>query len=118
MTIELTPEVEAGLRARASEIGVSPEALAEEAVKNYVRKTPPRVRTVPYKDRTAEMRWAAHPDPRYNGQWVVLEGDQVVASGADPKKIYREVREQGNLSPFMTYVSPERQEPFAGGWLD
>lgn len=64
------------------------------------------------------MAWAAKLDPRYIGKWVVLEGSEAIASGPDPKMIYDEVRAKGILSPFLIYVSPEEQEPFAGGWLD
>jgi hypothetical protein len=49
---------------------------------------------------------------------VVLEGSQVVASGSDPKQLYQEARARGDSSPFLIYVSPDEQEPFAGGWIE
>ena len=41
------------------------------------------------------MAWAARPDPAYSGQWVVLEGSCVVASGADGKAVYEEALGKG-----------------------
>ena len=120
MSIHLTPEIEAGLRAEAAARGVSLDALVAEAVGDYLRKNHSvgSVRRAPFRERQAEMVWAAKPDPQYFGKWVVLEGNNVVAAGPDPKKIYQEVRAQGIRSPFLIYISPEEQEPFAGGWLD
>ena len=120
MSIKLSPDIEAGLRAEADARGVSVDALVAEAVNNYLKKngSPPSVRRVPFQDRQAEMAWAAKPDPQYFGKWVVLEGSNVLAAGSDPRAIYEEVRGQGISSPFLIYVSPEEQEPFAGGWID
>jgi len=56
--------------------------------------------------------------PEYFGKWVVLEGNQVVASGSNPKQLYEDVRANGFSSPFPIFVSPDDHEPFAGGWTD
>ena len=64
------------------------------------------------------MAWATRPDPAYSGQWVVLEGSRVVASGADGKALYDEAVGKGIRTPFLIFVSPEEGEPFAGGWID
>ena len=120
MNIHLTPEIEARLGAEAAARGVSVDALAAEALGDYLRKngSPTSVRRVPSRERRAEMAWAEKPDPQYFGKWVVLEGTEVIAAGPDPKKIYQEVRAKGITSPFLIYISPEEPEPFAGGWLD
>ena len=54
----------------------------------------------------------------YIGKWVVLQGGDVVASGSDPKRLYEDVRAKGEPSPFLIFVFPDEQEPFAGGWID
>ena len=99
---------------------MSVDTLIIEAVGSYLKKDGGQsaVRRVPFQDRRAEMAWAAKPDHQYFGKWVVLEGSQVLAAGSDPKAIYEEVRAKGISSPFLIYVSPEEQDPFAGGWLD
>jgi hypothetical protein len=120
MSIQLTPEVEARIRASAAARGMDVDALITKAVKAYLRETPslPRNSQTPGRDRSAEMAWAGRPDPQYFGKWVVLEGSRVVASDSDPKRLYEGVLAQGFSSPFLIFVSPCESEPFAGGWID
>ena len=119
MSIQLAPEIEAGLRAEAAALGISVDSLIVNAVKAYLGDLPPSAtRRVPSRDRSAEMTWASHPDAQFIGKWVVLRGGHVVASGSDPKKLYEDVRAKGDSSPFLIFVSPDEQEAFAGGWID
>ena len=121
MSIQLAPEIEAGLRAEAAARGMDVNALVATAVKAYLRQaTAPTVpiSRVPSRGRSAEMAWAASPDARFYGKWVVLEGNDVVATGLDPKRLYEDVRAKGMSSPFMIFVSPDEHEPFTGGWID
>jgi hypothetical protein len=121
MSIQLAPEIEAGLRAEAAARGMDVDTLIASAVKAYLSEAQapvPTSRQVPSRDRSAEMAWAASPDARFFGQWVVLEGGQVVASGSNPKRLYEDVRAKGVSSPFLIFVSSDGHEPFAGGWID
>ena len=122
MSIQLAPDIEAGLRAEAAARGMDVDALIATAVKAYLGEPPappvPTPRRVPSRARSAEMAWASSPDTRFFGKWVVLEGGQVVASGPNPKQLYEDVRARGISSPFLIFVSPDEQEPFAGGWVD
>jgi hypothetical protein len=118
MSIQLAPDIEAGLRAEAAALGLSLDALIANAVNAYLRNgTPTAPRRVSSRDRSAEMTWASHPDAQFIGKWVVLQGDRVVASGSDPKQIYEDVRANGDSSPFLIFVSRDEQEPFACGWI-
>ena len=71
----------------------------------------------PFKDRRREMAWTMRPDLQYLGEWVVLEGDEVVAHGTDGKAAYEAARAKGIASPFLFYVAEPNPTPFAGGWL-
>jgi hypothetical protein len=51
---------------------------------------------------------------KFIGKWVVLQGDEVVTSGSDPKQLQEDARAKGDSSPFLIFVSPDEQEPFAG----
>ena len=120
MSIQLSPEIEAGLRASAAARGMDVDALIARAVKAYLRERPllHAVSLAPGRDRSAEMAWASRPDPQYFAKWVVLEGSRVVASDSDPKRLYEDVLVQGFSSPFLIFVSSVHSEPFAGGWID
>ena len=121
MSIQLAPDIEAGLRAEAAARGMDVDALISTAVKAYLRETPSTpvltTRRGLARTRSAEMTWASSPDVQFFGKWVVLEGAQVVASGSNPKQLYEDVRARGISSPFLIFVSPDEQEPFAGGWV-
>jgi hypothetical protein len=113
MSIQLAPDIEAGLRAEAVARGMDVDALIAAAVKAYLREAP-----APFRDRSAEMAWAARPDAQFFGKWVVLEGGQVVASGSNPQRLYEDARAKGVSSPFLIFVSSGEREPFVGGWID
>ncbi len=120
MTIDLAPEIETELRAQADILGIPVTEIVAKALDAYLQNSRQGdgVRSGPRSERRAEMAWAARPDSRFIGQWVVLEGDQVVANGTNAKQTYEAARRRGIASPFVIYVSGEEQEPFAGGWLD
>ncbi len=121
MSIQLAPEIEAGLRAEAAARGVSLDVLIATAVKAWLREgtgTPTVFPAALSNNRSAEIAWAANPDARFAGKWVVLHGNEVIASGSNPKRLYEEVRARGESSPFLIFVSSDNHEPFAGGWID
>lgn len=122
MSIQLAPEIEAGLRAEAAARGMDIDALIATAVKAYLGdavapRVPPSRRVHP-RDGSAEMAWAASPDAQFAGKWVVLWARQVVVSGSNPKELYEDARAKGDCSPFLIFVSSGEHEPFAGGWID
>jgi hypothetical protein len=115
MSIQLAPDVEAGLRAEAEARGVTVDTLVAAAVDSYLAKAS---RPTQNDDRSAEMRWSENPPSDYHGQWVALEGGNVVAAGSQAKVVYNSARETGISSPFVIFVPREEQEPFTGGWPD
>jgi len=66
--------------------------------------TPPR--RLPFRERETEWR-RTHGDVlrAYAGQWLVLEGERIVAHGDDPAPLVARAREHGIRSP---YVEPPR----------
>jgi hypothetical protein len=66
-------------------------------------------------NRSREMRWLAEHRKEYAGQWVVVEGDTLVAHGADAQEVFRQVREAGMTRPFLAHVESSEDLPF-GGW--
>ena len=68
-----------------------------------------------YRTRENESAWIeAHRD-EFLDQWVVLEGDRLVAHGADARAVYDEARAQGIGTPYLVHVRP-KVEAYVGGW--
>ena len=67
--------------------------------------------------REREMQWFADEQNRakYGGQWVALDGDQLLSHGENLQHVYAEAKAKGVESPFTGYVDPLDALPF-GGW--
>lgn len=67
---------------------------------------PPRSR-----HRQVEQAWRrAHREvlEGYAGQWVVLEGEEIIAHGEDPARLVEIARQRGIEVPYVFYVDPPR----------
>jgi hypothetical protein len=69
--------------------------------------TPPR--RLRFRERENEWRRTQGEVLRaYAGQWLVLEGEEIVAHGDDPAPLVARAREHGIRSPYVFYVEPPR----------
>jgi hypothetical protein len=60
------------------------------------------------------LQWIEEHKEEFDGKFVVLDGDKLVACGTDSKTVYDEARAKGYKSPFLTRVKAKTL-PF-GGW--
>ncbi len=63
------------------------------------------------KGRERELRWLReHRNElqRLSGQWIVIEGQTLVASGFDPVEVVREARRKGVRVPFVRRIDESR----------
>jgi len=60
------------------------------------------------------MKWLDENRQNFLGQWVCLDGDRLVAYGADALKIYKEAREKGIEVPFVEHIVEEKKA-YGGG---
>ena len=75
----------------------------------------PSGEAAPSSSRHAQERaWIQAHRKEYLGQWVALDGDRLVAHGADARSVYLAAREAGISPPHIERVERE-EEPFAGG---
>jgi len=65
-------------------------------------------------DLSRELRWIDEHRAEYAGQWVAVRGDRLLSHGTDGVQVYREARAAGDDRPFVTWVEPPDQLPFAG----
>jgi len=60
------------------------------------------------------MKWLAENRQNFLGQWVCLDGDRLVANGADALEIYKEAKEKGIEVPFVEHIVEEKKA-YGGG---
>ena len=60
------------------------------------------------------LKWIDEHKEEFDGQFVLLDGDHLIAHGADPKPLYDTARENGIEIPFVKRIKA-KQLPF-GGW--
>ncbi|MCC6366320.1 MAG: hypothetical protein IT165_22615 [Bryobacterales bacterium] len=106
----------------------------EEAILEKVRHLPPAkqeevlrfadrlqhrspARMVPSRDRSSEMEWLKENRAKYANQWVVVEGDRLIAADADGHKAYDAAIAAGIEVPLLIHVLPEDPLPFAPCWI-
>lgn len=61
------------------------------------------------------LRWLEENKARYLGQWVALDGERLLAAGADGKQVYAEALAAGVTVPLLQQINAEDDLPF-GGW--
>jgi len=59
-------------------------------------------------------KWINENSEKYMNQWVCLEGDELIAHGADGLKVHNEAIAKGIEAPFLHHIVDESL-PF-GGW--
>ena len=70
-----------------------------------------------YDTHERERAWIESHRDEYLGQWVALDGDRLLASGADAREVYLTARAAGVRAPFVERVRPKEEGAFWGGWL-
>lgn len=69
----------------------------------------PRVSSRSLGHRQREQEWRrTHGEVLrgYAGKWLVLEGEEIIAHGDDPKDLVRQARDRGIRSPYVFFVEP------------
>ena len=71
---------------------------------------------VPSRDRRREMDWIKENRAKYADQWIVVDGDRLIAANADGHKAFAAAKAAGIDVPFLVHVLPEDPLPFVPGW--
>ena len=58
------------------------------------------------------LRWLEENKAKYLGQWVALDGDQLLAAGTDGKQVYAEAVAAGVAVPLLQQINTEDDLPF------
>jgi hypothetical protein len=126
LTVEVSNELEAKLEAEAKRQGLSKDEYVRNLLEEKLNAEPedgasalpfkPRViaTSLPVKDRSGEDEWLRQHRDEYANQWVALDGDRLIASGDDLKKVARTARALGVPDALMIRVEASDALPFAG----
>ena len=60
------------------------------------------------------MNWIHENREEFDGQWVALDGDTLLAHGDDGKEVHAEAQKKGVKTPLMHRVSIKETQPFGG----
>ncbi len=81
---------------------------------NALRREPPIRLATPIRepDLPGAMQWLADNSERYAGQWVALDGDRLIAHGANHDEVAEAAKSDGAYLPLITSVEPKAERPF------
>jgi uncharacterized protein DUF5678 len=65
--------------------------------------------------RQREMRWLREHQAEYAGQWVVVQGDKLIAHGLNAREVAEAAYAAGIEVPFLVHVENGDELPW-GGW--
>ena len=66
------------------------------------------------KDRTLENEWVRQHRARYEGQWVALDGNQLLAHGLKLKEVAEAAQKQGVTDALFVQIEATNSLPWAG----
>ena len=69
---------------------------------------------IPVPDYSAAEQWLDEHAREYTGQWVALDGNRLIAHGADARAVYAAAKADGAYLPLVELVEAPDAPPFAG----
>ena len=127
LTVNVSEELEHKLEAEATRNGVSTDEFIKIVLEEKLRSQPngrePPFESkiiatdVPVRDFSHEHAWLAEHRGEYDGQYVALEGDTLLAADPDAKEITRKVRLLGKNGVYVVFVEGSNRPPFISGGL-
>ncbi len=78
--------------------------------------TPRIIGTYTPKDRAKEWAWLAQHGDKYAGQWVALDGDNLLSHGLDLKEVMAQVEKTGVNDALVVRAEASDTPPYIGFW--
>ena len=90
------------------------EILAQELNGMKSDQTAPAAsfQRVPVENRAEEFQWLAKYSALYRGEWVALQGNQLLAHSVDYDEISRKVKDLGVRNAMFMFVDADESEDF------
>jgi hypothetical protein len=81
---------------------VKPGSARQTSPESPGRK--PRLQPIPAPDSTLELEWLVAHAHEYKGEWVALDGDRLIAHGADHDEVAASAQADGAHLPLIHFV--------------
>jgi|SRR5215475_629965 len=85
-------------------------AQLENQATNGANDIQPQLRSDPRDE--ASFKWINEHGKEYPGQWLALDGDRLLAHGADLAEVAAAARDAGVQFPLLHLVEPPREYPY------
>ncbi len=127
LTVEIPNELELRLETEARRNGISKDEFVKVMLEEKLvlqnnerrRELAAKARIIatdlPVKDRSREYEWLAKNRDEYDGQYVALDGDNLVAVGDGYKIVAVKARELGINDALIMYVEGSNRPRFISG---
>ncbi len=124
LTIDVPAELETQLEIEARNNGISKDELVltileEKLTKGARKRLPDKSRIVavdlPVRNRSREREWLEKNCDEYDGLYVALDGDKLIAQGAGFKEVSMKARELGVKDALITLVEGRHRPLFISG---
>jgi len=123
LTIEVSSELEAKIEEEAKRNGLDKadfvRVVLEEKLNSQKRKPPFESKIIamdlPVRDRSRENDWLAKHRDEYDGKYVALDGDNLIAVGDGYKEVATKADELGIEGALIIYVEGSNHPRFISG---
>lgn len=123
LTVDVPEELESRLEEEAERSGVSKNEFVRIVLEEKLSVKPPKpnfpskiiAANVPERDFSRENDWLEKNRDEYDGQWVALDGDKLIAADFDGKKVAEKVRELGITGAYVVFVEGSNRPRFVSG---
>jgi|GEM_PF-1177881 len=125
LTIEVSGELEAKIEEEAKRRELEKEEfvciiLKEKLDTTQQKRKPPFEAKIiatdlPTNNFSRENAWLEKHREEYDGQWVALDGDKLIASGFDGKEVAKKVRELNINDIYLVFVEGTNHPRFISG---
>jgi hypothetical protein len=124
LTVDVPKELEEKLETEAARKGVSKDEFVRIVLEEKLNQPPkPDFRgkiiaaDAPVRDRSREYEWLARNRDEYDGKYVALNGENLVAVGDNYKEAAAKARELGIFDALIVFVEGSNRPPFISGGL-
>lgn len=125
LTVDVPEELESRLEEAAQRNGVSKNEFVRIVLEEKLNVKPPKpnftakiiATDVPERDFSLTREWLEKHRDEYDGQYVALDGDKLIAADFDAKEVIKKARESGINGLFLGYVEGSNRPPFISGGL-